>query len=125
MATVAQLVVQFLDTHPNLAGDNVYTLFSTIPQWQWALEGGWWDVLSNRCPNRVQPEVPRRPGNVICVEVGRPFARCMWLPPRNVKGEESPGGSARWLLSGGSILDYCECRQSQCPYVTEKSHETR
>ena len=60
---------------------------------------------------RITPRLPRRPGNVICVEVGEPAPRCALKTPEHWPGSM---GGARWVLSGGSplILGVCSAR---CP----------
>jgi hypothetical protein len=62
------------------------------------------------CPNRIAPDVERRPGNALNVEIGTPVPRCKLRAPARHKGME-----VRWLLSGGSPLIFGACNRSACP----------
>lgn len=62
------------------------------------------------CPNRIAPDVERRPGNALNVEIGAPIPRCKLRAPERHKGME-----ARWLLSGGSPFIFGACNRSACP----------
>lgn len=66
----------------------------------------------NSCPHRIELTVPRRPGNVLNVEVGTPLPRCALRHP-----EHWPEGSSalRWLGSGGSALVFGVCTPRNCP----------
>lgn len=64
------------------------------------------------CPHRVAPELPRRPVNGLCVEVGQPATRCKLQPPSEWKDCEPKTGASmatRWLWSGGSPLVFAPC----------------
>ncbi len=66
--------------------------------------------FAEHCPYRIQPPLQRRPGNVICLEISQPLARCTLRPP-----EHWPEGASvlRWLGSGGSPLVLGHCSR-QC-----------
>jgi len=69
-----------------------------------------WTADVRECPNRIEPELPRRPVNGLNVEVGPPAPRCRRKLPKHWKGVTA----ARWLLSGGSPLVFGRC-SSSCP----------
>jgi hypothetical protein len=71
-------------------------------------------AFADGCPYRIQPPLQRRPGNVICLEIAQPLARCTLRPPAHW-----PEGSSvrRWLGSGGSPLVLGHCSR-QCALGT-------
>lgn len=71
-------------------------------------------VVRESCGARVQPELERRPGNALNVEIGQPQARCI-----NKRPEHWPEGvsSLRWLASGGESLVF-GCCGGPCPLET-------
>ena len=61
-----------------------------------------WEDLRASCDHKIKIDVPRRPANALCVEVGAPMPRCSRKLPSRWTGT---GTSAlRWLGSGGSPL---------------------
>lgn len=68
-------------------------------------------VVLESCGSRVQPELERRPGNALNVEIGQPQARCL-----NKRPDHWPEGmsSLRWVASGGEALVFGSCGGS-CP----------
>lgn len=75
-----------------------------------------WDELSATCAHRIEIDVPRRPANALCVEVGTPLPRCSRKLPPHWTGT---GASAlRWLASGGSPLVLGLCSPN-CPRACE------
>ncbi len=67
---------------------------------------------AEKCPNRVEAELERRPVNGLNVEIGAPAPRCKLRTP-----EHWPEGvgAARWLASGGSALVLAPCSGGPCP----------
>jgi hypothetical protein len=109
MPTAALCVLHWLDHHPETSTDSKLKALASIPAWQWATPGGHWPDLSQYCCNRKQPDTPRRPGNVLNIEVGTPAPRCLFQAP--------DGRGLAWMLSGGSVLAYGLCLQSNCPWA--------
>lgn len=66
-----------------------------------------------RCSHHIAPEVPRRRGNVVAVEVSRPSPRCTLRLPANW-GPGAPS-AGRWLFSGGDALVFGYCLENSCP----------
>jgi len=64
------------------------------------------------CPHLITPELPRRPGNALNIEVGSPLARCKLKLPSHWP-KDGPG-AARWLMSGGSPLVFGPCCPTGC-----------
>lgn len=64
------------------------------------------------CPNLIELDVPRRPGNGLCIEVGTPLPRCKLRTPSH--WPQNGPGAARWLLSGGSPLVFGPCCPKGC-----------
>jgi hypothetical protein len=115
VTTTAAAVVDRLG-RANLSSDETWALLDSVPAWQWAVPGGWWPDLAQHCPSRVAPDVPRRGGNGLNVEVGAPLPRCL---------EKSPDGRGLvWWMSGGSVLAYGHCRQHGCPRCDRQSPPT-
>ena len=73
------------------------------------LPRNWWPELATHCPNRIEPEIERRPVNGLNIEIGSPQPRCSHRSP--------DGRGLAWLVSGGSVLAYGCCEQRQCPRV--------
>lgn len=69
------------------------------------------------CPFYIQPELSRRPGNALNVELGLPLARCKLKIPKH--WENSGVSAARWLMSGGSSLVLGVCTNN-CPNLNKK-----
>jgi hypothetical protein len=67
---------------------------------------------SESCSQRITPEVPRRRGNALNIEVGTPLPRCKLKLPAHWHG--SGVSAARWLMSGGDPLVFGICT-SPCP----------
>lgn len=67
-----------------------------------------------QCKHLRSPELPRRPGNVITVEIGQPLDRCTLRPPEHW-GPRAPS-VGRWLASGGSPLVLGLCLPKGCPH---------
>lgn len=111
MITTARNNLEFLEANPNTRDEDARALLREIPDWQWGI---WFKDLKTHCPDRRTPDPIRRPANALNVEIGQPSARCL---------RQSPDGrGSAWLLSGGDLLVYGVCRQSQCPYcVTDKA----
>lgn len=85
-----------------------------IPAAQWS---EWFRDLAPLCDDRHAPEVERRPGNALNVEIGAPHPRCLLQSP--------DGRGLAWLHSGGSVLAYGPCSARSCPRVArEREHET-
>jgi len=69
--------------------------------------------MSKACRYMIEPKLPRRPVNGLCVEIGQPATRCILKVPEHwPKG--GPSG-ARWLMSGGDPLVFGLCQKSECP----------
>lgn len=71
-------------------------------------------VVRESCGSRVQPELERRPGNALNVEIGQPMARCLNKRPDHWPESMS---ALRWLASGGEALVFGCCGGS-CPMDT-------
>ncbi len=71
-------------------------------------------AFSEACPHRRAPDLERRPGNALNVEIGAPLIRCLLQPPDG-RGVTRDGGTLDWLRSGGSILSYGNCAEDCCP----------
>ena len=110
MPTISLCVLVWLDAHPDASPGQKRAELDSIPAWQWATPGGHWAELSRHCCNRVECDVPRRPGNVLNIEVGTPAPRCLFRSP--------DGRGLTWYLSGGSVLAYGACEQRHCPRAT-------
>jgi hypothetical protein len=65
------------------------------------------------CSKLIQPELPRRPANALCIEIGEPLARCRMKTPKHWGDFDQ--GATRWLLSGGSPLVLGPCTPNACP----------
>jgi hypothetical protein len=68
--------------------------------------------MKKDCRYQIGMDVPRRPANALCIEVGTPATRCTMKPPENWKG--TGVGAVRWLGSGGSPLVFGVC-SADCP----------
>ena len=99
MISLAQLILDRID-----AGASVLDDFERLPAWQMRLR---WDELSPHCPSSMRPELMRRPGNALNIEIGEPSKRCSLLSP--------DGKGMRWIASGGSALAYGLCTKRKCP----------
>jgi hypothetical protein len=73
--------------------------------------------LSERCPQRIELPLIRRPGNALNVEIGTPLPRCRCHTPEDW-GANDPRG-ARWLASGGSGYVFGTCSRAACPLPAE------
>jgi hypothetical protein len=94
------------------AGNPPVIELKSVPAWQWAVVGGWWNELSSSCEYRIEPELERRPCNGLNVEIGQPMPRCSRRSPDRY--------GLRWVLSGGSPLAYGLCVQGRCPRAKEE-----
>lgn len=63
------------------------------------------------CKACITPQLPRRRGNVVTVEVGQPSARCINKRPAHWPEAMS---AVRWLASGGESYIFGLCC-SPCP----------
>ena len=99
MISLAQLILDRV-----AAGADVFVEFAQLPEWQMELR---WDELSLHCPSSMRPELMRRPGNALNIEIGEPSKRCSLLSP--------DGKGMRWIASGGSALAYGLCTKRECP----------
>lgn len=68
-------------------------------------------VVRESCGARVQPNLERRPGNALNVEIGQPAARCLNKRPEHWPKQAS---ALRWIASGGEALVFGVCGSS-CP----------
>lgn len=68
-------------------------------------------VVRESCGSRVQPELERRPGNALNVEIGQPQARCLNKRPDHWPESMS---ALRWMASGGEALVFGACGGA-CP----------
>lgn len=66
------------------------------------------------CHDCHRPNIERRPGNALNVEIGTPLPRCLQKPPDG-RGVTCDGGTLDYLRSGGSVLAYGVCAESSCP----------
>lgn len=98
MISIASLTVLRADAGLATSAD-----FDAVPVWQWEIH---FSDLAARCPDARQPELERRPGNALNVEIGTPQRRCVRMSP--------DGRGAAWLLSGGSLLAYGPCSSAAC-----------
>jgi hypothetical protein len=111
MPSFAAIALEWLDRNPDATVDQKYRLYDEITP-------VWFDThfaeLCERCPSARFPELPRRPGNALNIEIGQPMTRCL---------ERSPDGRGLiWLLSGGSLLAYGICCRSGCPRTKVYEH---
>lgn len=85
-------------------GHNITQQVTTVSPWQFET---YFTELSPHCPDRVQPELIRRPVNGLCIEIGEGRPRCL---------QQSPDGRGlAWYMSGGSVLAYGACGCRSCP----------
>lgn len=77
------------------------------------------DNFRATCRCRLVPEVERRPGNALNIEIGQPQPRCIEKKPEH--WPESMSG-LRWLASGGnwSVFGLCsfDCPRIKCSAAT-------
>ncbi len=66
------------------------------------------------CQSCERPNIERRPGNALNVEIGTPHPRCLLKPPDG-RGVTCDGGTLDYLRSGGSVLAYGLCEAATCP----------
>lgn len=66
------------------------------------------------CKARQCPDIERRPGNALNVEIGTPQPRCLFKPPDG-RGVTRDGSTLDYLRSGGSVLAYGLCEAASCP----------
>lgn len=85
-------------------GHNITQQVSTVSPWQFET---YFTELSPHCPDRVEPEVTRRPANALIIEFSGGRPRCL---------QQSPDGRGlAWYMSGGSVLAYGVCSCASCP----------
>jgi len=111
MPTIAVEVLEWLEAHPGASAHQKAELLDQVPEWQWATNGGHWPDLAKHCCNRLEPALARRPANALCVEIGSPAARCLFLEPG---GQKEGRSNLLYLLSGGDVLAYGLCGPERC-----------
>lgn len=116
MPSAAFIALDWLDNHRSAPPSDRQRALDAVPAAQWA--GPHWAELSKDCGNRIAPEVERRPGNALNLEIGTPQPRCSARSP--------DGRGLAWILSGGSPLAYGLCSQGECwrAAVVEPKRET-
>lgn len=75
-------------------------------------------AFAGSCQARTAPDVERRPGNALNIEIGTPMPRCLLQPPDG-RGVTRDGSTLDYLRSGGSVLAYGVCKASTCPKIAE------
>jgi hypothetical protein len=113
MNSQAGIILNWFDAHKDASSEEKHEHLAQVPAWQWSVRGGHWAELAKHCCNRVEPELLRRPVNGLNIEIGAPQPRCLFRSPDG-RGFTKNGGSLDWYLSGGSVLDYGHCQQSEC-----------
>lgn len=117
MPTMAFLVLDWLQRHPEATGSDKRRALNRVPAWQWA--GEHWPELSRHCPDREAIPIPPRKGNVICIEYMGGADRCLLQPPVGIPARSN----LAWFLSGGSVTAYGLCAKSRCPRCRESGKE--
>jgi hypothetical protein len=78
----------------------------------WQVDASW-EWFAPHCPDLLTPPLERREGSHLNVEIGQPSKRCRQQTPAQW-GDADPRG-VRWLLSGGSPLEFGTCCPASCP----------
>lgn len=71
-------------------------------------------AFAAECKALKCPDIERRPGNALNVEIGTPHPRCLLKPPDG-RGVTCDGGTLDYLRSGGSVFAYGLCEAATCP----------
>ena len=106
------MAIDWMDEHPDASDGLVRAAIAAVPSWQWAVPGGFWGEMAERCPDHARswgnPKPQHGPGNRLGINTMDPTPRCLWKSP--------DGLGLRWLMSGGSPLAYGICSADGCPW---------
>jgi len=106
MPSIAFVVVDWLERHPDLSPSVKKSMLDEVPPHQWALPGGYFNDLKVHCCNRREIADEPRFMNRLAFYQMTPAPRCLYRSP--------DGRGLAWLKSGGSVLSYGRCEQQHC-----------